>query len=119
DTQTGECGEPSADETVGPVAAGWDAGKRVSAVGEFQPAPPQRQGEVELAGEEVGVNLLIRITRQDAERDSRMSVVEPAAHPLLAAVNDIDNAARRNSRRGLLDHLLKDPRMRRTPLDLQ
>src|SRR5262249_46166203 len=64
-------------------------------------------------------DLLIDIRRQDAQGDARVAVVEAAADPVAVAVVDLDNAATGQAAAGLLDHLLKDPRVRRAPLDLQ
>src|SRR5947209_11251984 len=48
-----------------------------------------------------------------------MAVVEAAADPLPVAVDDVDDTARGQLRRGLFDHLLKDPRMGGAASDFQ
>ena len=65
----------------------------------------------DLASEPASVNLLLGIGGQNAQRDSRVRVVEPAADPLAIPVENIDHAPVRHLRSGLLDHLLEDPRM--------
>ena len=42
-----------------------------------------------------------------------------ATDPLTIAINDVNNGAAREAFRGLLDHLLKDPGMRRSANDFQ
>src|SRR6185437_3227622 len=76
-------------------------------------------GGRQLSGEVAGVDGFIRVAGEQAEGDARVAVVEAAAHPLPAALVDVDDGAGSNSRRRLLDHLLEDPGMRRTPLDFE
>jgi hypothetical protein len=48
-----------------------------------------------------------------------MSIVETPPDPLIIAVNNRDHAAGRNAQDRLLNHLLKNPRMGRTPRNFQ
>src|SRR5437867_3089580 len=48
-----------------------------------------------------------------------MAVVKAPPDPLIITVENVHHTARRNTRRRLLHHLLKNPRMDRAPSDLQ
>src|SRR6516165_5341632 len=84
-----------------------------------EPGAAQRDGMVQAAFEEFGINEFVLIARQDTQGNARMSVVESAADPLAVSICDVHNAAGGQSACRLLDHLLENPRMRGAPRDFQ
>src|SRR5262249_47894854 len=65
------------------------------------------------------IDRFVRMGGQQAKGDARVAIVKPAPHELAAAIENIDDASRRNSLGRLFDHLLEDPRMVRTTFDFQ
>ena len=107
------------DQAAQAVALGMDQAIGVGDGVEAEPVAAQSDGLAEAAGEEGVVDRLVRIAGQHAQGDARMAVVEAAADPLPVAVENVHDAAGRQARGRLLDHLLEDPRMRRTAGDFQ
>ena len=86
---------------------------------ELEYIPAKGDGRAEFLGKERGIDLFFGIAGEQPQRDARVAVVEAAADPAAAAIADVHDGTRRDPPRGLLDHLLEDPRVRRTPLDLE
>src|SRR6266849_4730681 len=88
---------------------------------EIQMEPVTSQGDTALkaAGKKRTVDDFRGVVGQDAQGDARVAVVEATPHPLVLSIDDIHHAAARNPLGRLLDHLLKDPWVRRSPGDLQ
>ena len=106
-------------ETAQSVAFGMDEAIGVGHGVEAEPAAAQLDGPAEAMREKGVVDRLVTIGGEDAEGDARMAVVEAAADPLAVAVDHVHDAAGRDAHGRLLDHFLKDPRMRRPPGDFE